>query len=116
MQTSIWYNSKAGELPKKQGYYITFVGVTMGGGEAGIQMSYFDHVDKNGQGAAWYDNHTSNSNWANVIFWTDADPYEWYEKNSHIQPTHQATPAEQDAWAAVETAIAKYETVRALCR
>lgn len=122
MKTSIWYNSKTGEYPKKQGYYVTFVGMTMGGGEAGIQMSYFDHVDKNGRGAEWYDNHTSNSNWANVIFWCDAPVYDWYDNmgptnhwsKSVVQQTMK--PAEQEAWANVEEAIRKYEVIKALCR
>ena len=121
MKTSIWYNSKAGQNPKKQGYYVTFVGMTMGGGEAGIQMSYFDNVDKSGR-AEWYDNHTNNSNWANVIFWSDADVYGWYEdmgttrtwdRNKEL---NTMKPAEQEAWANVEEAVRKYEVVKALCR
>jgi hypothetical protein len=84
----------------------------MAGGESGIRLCWFDGVDTHR--ANWYEGNTANSPWASVVFWTDADPYRWYEETPNLAAV-KMTAAEQDAWAAVELAIAKYETVRALC-
>ena len=107
MKTSIWYSVKE-KQPSKTGYYLAFKGLTIGDDEIGTEYYYWDSNRRE-----WRDSMISNAHYANVIFWTDADPAYWYE-DDRAWHTDEITPAEKDAWAAVQLAIDKYEMVKAL--
>lgn len=121
MRTSIWYRTEA-KNPDKSGYYLSYRGFGMGG------MSDYDHAngymyfdkleDK------WYD-YEDMRDPAIVYYWTDADPEQWCEEDppsirirKGYLPKSNAhdIPAVQDAWEAVQEAIKRYETVKALCQ
>lgn len=102
MKTSIWYNVEE-ILPEKAGTYITFVGPTLAD-SGGMSTSYFTG------GLYWRERIATHSPRANVVYWCDADPWNWYD-NPRLKPV---TAMEKAAWARVEDAISKYEMIRAL--
>ena len=107
MRTCLWYDMEE-KAPPKTGYYLAFKGLSMGDDEQGCDYYYWD-----ARRAEWRDSQISNAYHVNVIYWTEADPGDWYE-NYSIRHTSQMTPAEQDAWNEVQRAIEKYEIVKAL--
>ena len=108
MRTSIWYSADE-KTPPKSDYYLAFKGMSMGDDETKCGYYYWD-----ARRAEWRDSRLSQSYYANVVYWTDADPGEWYE-NYSLRQKSKMMPAEQDAWNAVLEAIEKYEVVKALC-
>jgi hypothetical protein len=108
MKTSFWYHVDE-KLPKKSGTYVTFVGPTIASDDSGVGTSYF-RSNRGSWNAVWQESCAPQSAWANVVYWCDAEPAEWYENTNVI--TH--TPALDDAWAAVQDAVSKYEMLRAL--
>ena len=115
MKPSIWYDVDE-KLPPEKGYYLAFKGMSMGDDETRTDYYYWDP-----KYAEWRDYESrSAGHWANVIYWTDADPSDWYE-NYSMQPRKSKTKskvsvAEQDAWEAVQRAIEQYEIVRKLAK
>ena len=119
MRTSIWYRTEE-QSPAKSGYYLSYRGFGMGG------MSDYDHAN----GYMWYDrksdgwyDYSDMRDSAIVYYWTDADPEHWVDADPpsikirpgyQVRGTHSEILAVQDAWAAVEEAIKRYETVKAL--
>ena len=69
----------------------------------------------NARRAEWTDSSTSMGRHANVIYWTEADPADWYEKYD-LRTRSEITAAEKDAWAEVERALERYELVKALTK
>ncbi len=107
MKAGIWYDMEE-KCPPKSGYYLAFKGMSMGDSETAAGYYYW-----NAKAAEWRDSKLSGAYYANVIYWTEADPEGWYEKYS-LRTRAEISVAEKDAWAAVEHAIERYEIVRAL--
>lgn len=109
MKTSVWYDMDE-RVPPRTGYYLGFKGTSMGDDQTGCDYYYW-----NAKAAEWRDSQISNAYWVNVVYWTDADPSDWYEKFS-MRRRDEISVAEKDAWAAVEEAVKKYEMVKALTK
>lgn len=119
MRTSIWYRTEE-KQPNKSGYYLSYRGFGMGG------MNDYDSAN----GYMYYDvkqnewrEYESLGSGAIVYYWTTATPDDWVDadppstkiranynpkSNQHTNVTLQA------AWADVEEAVKRYETIRAL--
>lgn len=109
MKTAIWYDVDE-KIPPRSGYYLAFKGMSMGDDETKTDYYYW-----NAKFAEWRDSKLSHAQYANVIYWTEADPDDWYEKYS-LRTRAEVTAAEKDAWAAVEHALEQYEIVKALAK
>lgn len=110
MKACVWYDVDE-KLPPKTGYYLGFKGMSIGDDETGCDYYYWD-----AKKAEWRDSQISNAYYVNVVFWTEADPSDWYDKYRISQRKNKISTAEQDAWQAVQQAIEKYEMVRALTK
>jgi len=118
MRTSIWYRTEE-QSPDKSGYYLSYRGYGMGGmGDYDHEHGYMYYDKKTN---SWYTHRDKDS--AIVYYWSDATPDEWVDADPpsiKIRPgyqargTHSEILAVQDAWSAVEEAIKRYETVKAL--
>jgi hypothetical protein len=104
MKTSFWYHVNE-KLPTKSGTYTTFFGPTMASDDSGVTTSYWDQAR-----LGWRESQAPHSAWANVVYWSDADPAEWYENTYVIKHT----PALDEAWAQVQDAVSRYEMLKAL--
>lgn len=109
MKTSIWYSVDE-FLPIQSGYYLSFVGASMGGGEPETGYNYYDKRKNEWRD---YESDSSMSHWANVVFWTDADPFDWYDKMG-MTKSRKVPEAEKIAWQQVVEAIERYNIVRGL--
>jgi hypothetical protein len=107
MKTCIWYDVKE-KLPPKTGYYLGFKGMSMGDDETGCDYYYWDT-----KRAEWRDSQISSAYYVNVVYWTEADPSDWYT-NYHRRTKEKMSPAEQDAWETLQKAIEQYEMVKIL--
>lgn len=109
MKACVWYDV-AEKIPPDPGYYLAFKGYSMGDDDTNTGYYYWD--DKR---AEWRDSSLSQSHYANVIYWTDADPDSWYEKHN-MRRRDEISVAEKDAWNAVLHAVEQYEMVKALTK
>ena len=112
MKTCIWYDVSE-KLPAKSGYYLAFKGMSMGDNETNAGYYYW-----NAKAAEWRDSSISTSYYANVVYWTEADPSGWYEDASSSRKRknkHTMSVTESAAWDDLQEAIKRYETVKALC-
>ena len=109
MKIGIWYTIDE-KIPPKAGYYIGFKGMSMGDNDTNTGYYYWD-----AKRAEWRDSSLSQSYSANVIYWTDADPAEWYE-HYDLRRRDEVSVAEKDALEAVKQAIERYEMVRVLTK
>jgi len=109
MKAGIWYEVDQ-KIPPKTGYYLAFKGYSMADNETDCSYYFW-----NAKTAQWQDSSISMARYANVIYWTDADPAAWYEKYS-MRPGSEISESEKDAWAVVERALEQYEIVRALAK
>ena len=117
MRTSIWYRAEE-QSPDNSGYYLSYRGFGMGG------MGDYDHSN----GYMYYDRKTDDwyeysdmRSTAIVYYWTDADPEKWvYDDPPSVALRKRNKTAEHpavlDAWAAVEEAIKRYDTIKVLCQ
>jgi len=103
MKTTFWYNTNE-KLPEQCGTYLTFVGPTLAD-EGGIGTSYFA-----GTNTGWRESVATHSHRAAVVYWCDANPWEWYEDRRESKNT----PALAAAWDEVQEAVKRYELVKAL--
>ena len=119
MRTSIWYRTEE-RSPDKSGHYLSYRGFGMGG------MSDYDHE----HGYMYYDRktddwyeHSDMRDTAIVYYWSDAVPDEWVMTDppsvkirAGFNPKNKEHEilAVQEAWTAVEEAIKRYETLKAL--
>jgi hypothetical protein len=113
MRPCVWYDVTE-KQPPKSGYYLAFKGMSMGDSETSCEYYYW-----NSSANEWRDGKYSGSHWANVVYWTDADPNAWYEApdwQRRRKDKQQVSVAEQDAWRAVQEAIERYEVVRQLAK
>lgn len=109
MKASVWYDMDE-KIPPRTGYYIAFKGMSMGDDETGCEQYYWDA----GQ-ASWRDSLRSSAHYVNVIYWCDAEPWEWYNKYD-LRRRDEVSVAEQDAWAEVQRAISRYEMIKSLTK
>ena len=110
MKACVWYDMDE-KIPPVSGYYLAFKGMSMGDDETGCDYYYW-----NAKSAEWRDSQISTAHYVNIVYWTEADPAAWYDKYRIRQKSGALSPAEQDAWNAVQQAIEKYEMVKALTR
>lgn len=111
MKPCVWFDVSE-RLPDRSGYYLAFKGMSMGDDEVSCDYYYWNSSAKE-----WRDSKYSGSHWANVVYWTDADPAAWYnEPAGRSKNKRQISVAEQDAWDAVKAAIERYEIVRQLAK
>jgi hypothetical protein len=117
MRHSIWYRTEE-KNPDKSGYYLSYRGWGMAGKGDGDHDHGFLWYDKKRD--EWRDYETlSIGDGAIVYYWTDANPDNWTNEDPPSikirQGMKQEHVAVQEAWADVEEAIKRYETVRILC-
>ena len=108
MKAHLWFSVEEME-PDESGYYLSFTGATMGGGEPETSYNFYD---KKRQQWRTYESE-SMGQWANVVYWTDADPFSWYE-NNNFERNRTKSEAEKIAWQQVLDAIERYKIVRGL--
>jgi hypothetical protein len=108
MKACVWYRVDE-KTPPRSGYYLAFRGMSMGDDTTAVDYFYY-----NAKQHEWREGDYSAAHWANVFYWTDADPKAWYDNHSPRKEVNTSV-AEQDALAAVKQAIERYEMVRALC-
>lgn len=115
MKHSIWYRTEE-KQPNESGYYLSYRGWGIGGKADGDNDHGYMYYDKKKN--EWRD-YKSMGYGAIVYYWTDATPDEWTESDPpsiKIKPRNtQEHVAVQEAWAEVEEALKRYETMRALC-
>ena len=109
MKACVWYDMEE-RSPPQSGYYLAFKGMSMGDDESGCGHYYW-----NAKKAQWSDGNYSQAFYANVIYWTDADPGRWYD-DYDVCARREMSVAEQDAWDAVKAAIERYEVVKNLAK
>lgn len=109
MKAFIWYSVNE-VLPRESGYYLSFTGTTMGGGEPETGYNYYDKKKNEWRD---YESDSSMSRWANVVYWTEADPFDWYE-NGTYKKDNTESEAERIAWKQVLDAIERYNLIRGL--
>ena len=102
MKTSIWYHVDE-KLPTSPGHQLVFIGPSMVG-DGGIATAYFDGDD-------WRERIATHSPRAYVVYWCDADPWDWYNNPS---PAGRSSPVMEKAWQNVLDAVSKYEMLKAL--
>ena len=107
MITCAWYSVEE-KQPDNAGYYLAFKGMTIADDETDTGYYYWNASQRE-----WRESGISSAHYANVIYWTDADPEYWYSY-THVRHQDPITPAEKDAWDAMQLAIEKYEMVKAL--
>lgn len=109
MKMCIWYDVRE-LLPQKSGYYLAFKGMTIGDDETNIAYYHW-----NAQKQLWRD-YENMGHTAKIVFWTYADPTDWYENLPTPLVKEEQTPAEISAWGDVVKAIERYNIIRALSR
>ena len=101
---SIWYEV-SDQLPKKSGYYLAYRAESLGDDSTDVGYYWYEAVSKK-----WRSGVHAGSHWARVVFWSDADPYEW----AQTPTSHTPAAAETAAWQEVVEAIERYKLVKAL--
>ena len=109
MKACVWYDMEE-KSPPRSGYYLAFKGMSMGDDDTDCDYYYW-----NAKEAQWSDSQHYHAHYANVIYWTDADPGRWYD-NYNRQDCREMSVAEKDAWDAVKAAIERYEVVKNLAK
>ena len=107
MITCAWYSVEE-KQPDNAGYYLAFKGMTFADDQTDTGYYYWNASQRE-----WRESGISSAHYANVIYWTDADPEYWYS-HTHVKHQDPITPAEKDAWDAMQLAIEKYKMVKAL--
>lgn len=108
MKTCAWYSVDE-KQPDKAGYYLAFKGMTIADDQTDTGYYYWNASQRE-----WRESAISGAHYTNVIYWTDADPAYWYNNQIPVRRQDSITPAEKDAWDAMQLAIEKYEMVKAL--
>jgi hypothetical protein len=107
MITCAWYSVEE-KQPDNAGYYLAFKGMTFADDQTDTGYYYWNASQRE-----WRESGVR-AHYANVIYWTDADPEYWYSHHHDCKPSTPITPAEKDAWDAMQLAIEKYKMVKAL--
>ena len=112
MKTSIWHHT-ADKQPDKSGYYVAYKSYSMGDDSTNVGYYYYS------AGAnSWRDSSISSAHYANVYYWSDADPEAWVDADPPVLKRPAAVvatnPALEIAWNNVQQAIRQYEIIKAL--
>ena len=111
MKTSIWYHT-ADRQPDKSGYYLAYKSYSMGDNETDTGYYYY-----NKPANEWRDSKLSQAYYANVYYWTDADPNGWANSDPPLTKRKKVVdenPALEIAWNNIQEAIRQYEIIKAL--
>lgn len=110
MKTSIWHHT-ADKQPDKSGYYVAYKSYSMGDDSTNVGYYYYS------AGAnSWRDSSIHSAHYANVYYWSDADPEAWVNADPPLtkRPAVATNPALEIAWNNIQEAIRQYEIVKAL--
>lgn len=112
MKTSIWHHT-ADKQPDKSGYYVAYKSYSMGDDSTNVGYYYYS------AGAnSWRDSSIHSAHYANVYYWSDADPEAWTNADPPVSKRPKAAvatnPALEIAWNNIQEAIRQYEIVKAL--
>jgi len=110
MKTSIWHHN-ADRQPDKSGYYLAYKSYSMGDNETDTGYYYYNKLANE-----WRDSKLSQAHYANVYYWTDADPEGWVNSDPPLTQRKAVTtnPALEIAWNNIQEAIRQYEIIKAL--
>lgn len=111
MKTSIWYHT-ADKQPDKSGYYVAYKSYSMGDDSTNTGYYYYNKLANE-----WRDTSLSSSHWANVYYWSDADPEAWVDADPPVSKRKKALDdqlAVKAAWENVQRAIEQYEIIKGL--
>jgi hypothetical protein len=98
--------------PDKSGYYLAFKGMSMGDDSSNAGYYYYSKLAN-----SWSDSSLSSSHYANVYYWSDADPEAWVDSDPPLtqrKKVLKSNPALEIAWNNVLEALRQYEVVKAL--
>ena len=111
MKTSIWHHT-ADKQPDKSGYYVAYKSYSMGDDSTNVGYYYYS------AGAnSWRDSSIHSAHYANVYYWSDADPEAWVNADPPVTKRKKALddkPAVKTAWENVQRAIEQYEIIKGL--
>jgi hypothetical protein len=111
VKTSIWHHT-ADKQPDKSGYYVAYKSYSMGDDSTNVGYYYYS------AGAnSWRDSSIHSAHYANVYYWSDADPEAWVNADPPLTKRPRAVaanPALEIAWNNIQEAIRQYEIVKAL--
>lgn len=113
MKTSIWFHT-ADKQPDSSGYYVAYKGMSMGDDSSNTGYYYYNKT-----AGEWRDSSLSSAYYANVYYWSDADPEAWVDSDPPLTQRKAgkaaySNPALEIAWNNVQEAIRQYEIVKAL--
>jgi hypothetical protein len=110
MKTSIWHHSED-QQPDKSGYYLAYKSYSMGDDSSNAGYYYYNKTSD-----TWRDSSLNSSYYANVYYWTDADPEAWVNSDPPLtkRKAAKSNPALEIAWNNVQEAIRQYEIIKAL--
>jgi len=111
MKTSIWHHT-ADRQPDKSGYYVAYKGMSMGDDSSNTGYYYY-----NKSAGEWRDSSLSTAYYANVYYWSDADPEKWVDDDVPLtkrKTKRPPNPALEIAWNNVQEALRQYEIVKGL--
>ena len=111
MKTSIWHHN-ADRQPDKSGYYLAYKSYSMGDDSTNAGYYYYSKTS-----GTWRDSSLHSAHYANVYYWTDADPEGWVNSDPPLTKRKKVVdenPALQIAWHNVQEAIRQYEIIKAL--
>jgi len=111
MKTSIWHHT-ADKQPDKSGYYVAYKSYSIGDDTTNVGYYYYSELSK-----SWRDSSLSQAHYANVYYWSDADPEAWVNADPPVSKRKKelpVNPALEIAWNNVQQAIRQYEIIKAL--
>jgi hypothetical protein len=113
MKISIWHHN-ADRKPDESGYYLAYKSYSMGDDSTNAGYYYYSKME-----GTWRDSSLSSAHYANVYYWTDADPEKWVDEDPPLTKRKASTaaksnPAVEIAWNNIQEAIRKYELIKAL--
>ena len=86
--------------------------ITLADDTCGVDYFYWNKFE--GQ---WQTDSTCHNRWANVYYWTEADPEVWVDSDPPVSKRKrkaQPNPALDIAWQRVQDAVKNYELIKAL--
>jgi hypothetical protein len=84
----------------------------MGDDSTNVGYYYYNQSAK-----GWRDSSSSQAHYANVYYWSDADPEQWVDDDPPVVQRKKGlkvNPALEIAWNNIQEAIRQYEIVKAL--
>jgi hypothetical protein len=118
MKVSMWYAVEE-RLPDESGYYLAFRGMSFGDDSTETSYYYFNKHTGNWQK---YETNSSHISTEAIRFWTDADPWTWYDKSMEdgaaprVRKKIAISPTEQVAFEDLQEAIKRFQVICELTR